>query len=504
MFNVLIADDEESIREGLMQIIDWEKYECQICGQAKNGEEAFKLIKELSPDLVLLDIKMPKMTGLDTLKAVKNDAELQNKKPHFLILSGFSDFTFAKEAMNYGAQGYLLKPVDEEELEERVSQIVNELKTQNTEEDLNKKFEKMFLSNSVKNAFEKPSEHDGKYSVILFDSKRANLSQKISDFNKSIKIAFTGLKPITFIHNDDIIAIFKDCKRSTILQTTEHFCKRNVASPFVVVGPELLNLEGALESFTTCYQDKDKLFFTPDFEYFLCTEDSNNNEENPSDFSPLLEKLVQDAVFCIETYDKAHLQELFETFLSDFNTKKGFYKSENVKTKCVSFVIELQSALSKKYPERNFPKESAYALVPQILAQNRFVNAFNIVKTFAFDFLENFHTNTANSTIVKVIQYVKTNFAEDLKLENLGERFYCNAAYLGKRFREETGMQFNAYLDKIRINEAKKKLETTDLKVYEISKIVGYSNTDYFFMKFRKATGMTPKEYKQQLSKQEN
>lgn len=80
----------------------------------------------------------------------------------------------------------------------------------------------------------------------------------------------------------------------------------------------------------------------------------------------------------------------------------------------------------------------------------------------------------------------------------MGDLFYCNSAYLGKKFKEYTGVQFNVYLDKIRIEEAKKKLAETDLKVYQISKLVGYSNTDYFFMKFRKYTGMTPKEFKQE------
>ena len=110
--------------------------------------------------------------------------------------------------------------------------------------------------------------------------------------------------------------------------------------------------------------------------------------------------------------------------------------------------------------------------------------------------LENFNTNTATSTITKVIAYIKTNYADDLKLETLGQMFYCNSAYLGKKFKEHTGVQFNTFLDQIRIEEAKKRLTETDLKVYQISKLVGYANTDYFFMKFKKYTGLTPKEFK--------
>ena len=103
---------------------------------------------------------------------------------------------------------------------------------------------------------------------------------------------------------------------------------------------------------------------------------------------------------------------------------------------------------------------------------------------------------TPGNHILKVMQYVRNNYARDLKLEFLGETFNCNSAYLGKRFREQTGETFNAYLDRIRIDAAKELLRTTDLKVYQVSKLVGYANIDYFFSKFRRHVGMTPRAFK--------
>jgi two-component system response regulator YesN len=118
------------------------------------------------------------------------------------------------------------------------------------------------------------------------------------------------------------------------------------------------------------------------------------------------------------------------------------------------------------------------------------------LKQILFTFLENFNFNTTESVIVKLIAYLKNNYSEDLKLEILGDMFNCNSAYLGKKFKKYTGVQFNTYLDNIRIDVAKEKLRTTDLKIYQISKLIGFTNTDYFFMKFKKYTGLTPKEYK--------
>nr|MCR4632049.1 response regulator [Treponema sp.] len=125
-FNVLIADDEENIRKGLKCIIDWEKIGCRICGEAANGKDAISQIIDLRPDLVILDIKMPGFTGIEVLSQVRNYfASDPSQMPAVLILSGYSDFDYAQKTMNLGASGYLLKPVDEVELEKKVTEIIH-------------------------------------------------------------------------------------------------------------------------------------------------------------------------------------------------------------------------------------------------------------------------------------------------------------------------------------------------------------------------------------------
>ena len=119
MYQVLIVDDEAPIRDGLKCIMDWESLGFSICGEASNGEEALRLILNLKPDLVLMDIHMPKMLGLTVVKKARE----QDYKGRFIILSGYSDFNYAQEAIRYGVEGYLTKPIDEETLLEVVSKI---------------------------------------------------------------------------------------------------------------------------------------------------------------------------------------------------------------------------------------------------------------------------------------------------------------------------------------------------------------------------------------------
>ena len=112
MYKVFLVDDEPSIREGLTTIIEWEKYGFQVIATAASGREAISRFEELEPDLTIIDIRMPGMTGLDVIEEVRRN----HPDSHFLILSGYADFDYAKKAISFGVDGYLLKPVDEEEI----------------------------------------------------------------------------------------------------------------------------------------------------------------------------------------------------------------------------------------------------------------------------------------------------------------------------------------------------------------------------------------------------
>ena len=120
---VLIADDEAIVLEGLKYIIDWEDLGFSICSQAQNGEEALEKVLNLQPDLVLLDIRMPKLTGTEIIQIARE----KGFKGHFIILSGYSDFSYAQTAIKYGVDFYLTKPIDEDELENAVVTVKKQI-----------------------------------------------------------------------------------------------------------------------------------------------------------------------------------------------------------------------------------------------------------------------------------------------------------------------------------------------------------------------------------------
>lgn len=127
MHQVLIADDELRIRQGLKKLIGWGELGYEIAGEASNGEDAYRFMAETKPDVALIDIRMPKLTGMETIKKAK-EGGFAGK---IIILSGYSDFSYAQQAIGLGVQHYLTKPVNQEELK----RILVEIKSQFQEED---------------------------------------------------------------------------------------------------------------------------------------------------------------------------------------------------------------------------------------------------------------------------------------------------------------------------------------------------------------------------------
>lgn len=129
LINVLIVDDEKIVREGIKHLIDWNNLGFCICGEAANGEEALSMIKLYDPGLVLLDIRMPKLYGTDLIAKVREDGF----EGDFIILSGYTDFSYAQTALHYGASFYLTKPIDENELINSVLAVKEKISKKRTQ-----------------------------------------------------------------------------------------------------------------------------------------------------------------------------------------------------------------------------------------------------------------------------------------------------------------------------------------------------------------------------------
>jgi len=495
MLKLLIVDDEDIVRKGIRTIIDWKKLGFEICGEAAAGEEAVEKIEKLKPHLVLLDIKMPGFSGIDCLKHFSN----AEHKPEFLILSGYSDFAYAQSAVNYGAKGYLVKPIDEDLLEEKVQEIAEYIISESYMQDetrlieRKKKLTKMFIAHRVLDADDAKDKSD--FQIVLFHPDLCGHEKRISELEVKAGDAMSLVNHMTFQHDGALVLIAENENTENLLRHVTRFCQKlassdpeNLAGPMAAAGGKYYGAQGLLDSYYEAKNLLPSLFFFSE-KYFITKDDVRQNNTDQH----LIER-TGEILSCIEIYDLKKIEALLDD--EEKNLQLNHNEPDEVKKICIAFIVELQNAVSAKYPEKELSTVPALDLVNIVMTKNYFFEVFDIVRNFVNSLAESFSSNTANSTILKVLQYVKNNFKEDLKLELLGELFNCNSAYLGKKFKEHTGVPFNTYLDVIRIEAAKEMLKNTDLKIYQISKLVGYSNTDYFFLKFKKHTNMTPKKFK--------
>ncbi|UJF32491.1 response regulator [Paenibacillus hexagrammi] len=137
MWRVMLVDDEPLVLEGMRVMVDWNRYSFDICGEATDGSEALELIGELRPDVVFTDIRMPLLTGIDLIQRTN---ESMKQPPTFVILSGYDDFSYAQTAMRENVSDYLLKPIDEQEIETVLKRLQQELgQKQRTNEEMEQK-----------------------------------------------------------------------------------------------------------------------------------------------------------------------------------------------------------------------------------------------------------------------------------------------------------------------------------------------------------------------------
>ncbi len=237
METVLIADDEKNIREGIKCIIDWEALGFTVCGEAANGEEALKQINEMHPGLVLLDIKMPKLSGLEVVE----NAREQGYNGKFIILSGFSDFKFAQTAIRLGVDNYITKPIDEDELAEAVKRIGEQIKTDRENvthnEHYRRKAKKELLHDLVRSqvdrevfSTEELNMTASVYQVVLYENFDIEEGENMPyQFSELLKVTNNGSRTFEHFMDDEYNVII--LKGSFAIEKFERFVEHYESTP---------------------------------------------------------------------------------------------------------------------------------------------------------------------------------------------------------------------------------------------------------------------------------
>lgn len=506
MYSVLLVDDEPMIREGLKTIINWEEQGYEVIDTASNGREAVEKFNALNPDLMILDIRMPGMTGLEVIEHLREEGN----KGHFLILSGHADFDYAKKAISFGVDGYLLKPVDEDEIIEELERVKNMLerdkkvKQHVSNEDLFYRehlIESMIFDDrtwaqeQVKDwGLDWPS-----YQVLLVEIYGESNSYMTEIKREIAEMLNTSQRGVVFSAGQYIGLLLKapatskdDSKR--LHEEIVSLIRRFSALGYIAGGTPVTQINDLGRSYREAVSTLELRFFAKEHTLMLFGEYEFDRE--PSSVHPLDENVLADKLYYALDIRSKDLLARVLSELEEIIISNG-YTEGDVKKITVQIAALALNKLSLNHEDA---KSIATEHTSMLAALYRQPTLYELLTTLNIQFVKvisQLGGNSKDTVIKQMIDFIKRNPGDHLKLELLADVFNYNSSYLGKLFKNYTGESFNVFVDKVRMEKAKELLEE-GLKVHQVSASIGYANVDYFHSKFKKYVGVSPSAYREQ------
>lgn len=508
---VLIIDDEPNVREGLKVIVPWEKHGFTVCGDAVDGIDGLQKIILLEPDLVLIDIRMPGMMGI----AVIEEAQKRGFKGKFIITTGYSEFEYAKKAISLGVSSYVLKPIDEDELILEVDKLAKEI---DNEKDIKGKASlgESFLHNQIliKALTTNPQDLGdvspdqytqlqlkyNQYHLAVLDievslNRRADIIEKIIAYIGT----YEGIEAIEM--NNEIVFIMTGDKiegqKEALANLHNKLISRYKVKSTIAFGREVLGFEEMPDAYKKLKSLMEKHFLLPQKLIWEEEEEERTEETIQIDATSISTQLYS----LLQVGDAERLKEELKNIkealvASRVNMHRTMGLLINILIKCLDHIRHQYAQYEISVPDGDLVIEEIYkcADIDEVIAY---------MEKELVSLGEQIEREAPENTMDKILYYIRNNYNKELRLELLAELFNYNSAYLGKSFKNYTGESFNVYIDKLRINKAKELLLKKDMRVYQISKQVGYKHIDYFHSKFKKYVGLSPLEYRKSKGRQE-
>ncbi|HHV12467.1 MAG TPA: response regulator [Clostridiales bacterium] len=500
---IIIVEDEIKIREGLSKLID-KHTPHEIIGEAKDGEEGLELILRLKPDLVISDIRMPVMDGLEMLTRLNG----MKVRIHAVILSGYSEFDYAKRAIGLNVKDYLLKPVTLED----VQLLLERMEKKIAEERL---AQKGTPQSCIRDVILGSTEYDEetirsicgfkltmRYQMYLgyIGATRATYSAEYIERMELIRNRF----PETVIHTihmeatKEIVTLIAG--EISYEEISDYFERRVLAT---LKGREeqtpwsAARFEKLTEQAKTYKGLKNIQKFGISIENdLLITRERISGLRKAKYRYPIeIENKIK-AEICNGTRDK--LDEYKNEFFL-FMKNKGYEPAsvvdgymrlytatanllQEIDTKNYEILRQMNILMQISEARTRVELEKAYSEVIHLLVS-----------------VKEKREDIRNYTIKRTINYIRDHYKEGITLEETAHKLNITPEYLCTLFNRELGMNFSAFLTEFRLSHAKRLLKGTELKIYEIAAEVGYSDPKYFNRVFKEKYGVSPGEFRQNL-----
>lgn len=474
MYKAVIVDDERWIVEGIKAGVRWEMYGFIVAGEAENGFEGLELIKKIQPDLVLTDIKMPLVNGLELIKRGKEIS------PHtfFAVLSGHAEFAYAQKALNYGTFSYCLKPFEIEEIESMLDKLSQSLKQRPQS---------------------KPAYDIQELYEVLCSGNEQLLVEKLS----SARMPISTTRPIT------PIVIQSDYESTLFLDNTHHIRFRMNKRRF-----GLFIYSHLIDDFLNTLNLSNS---TID-----CSIGIGPSSSSPAELGASLEAASVAAYGCFSTGKNGTYTSVpsTETAINDLLTE---LTSALAQKDQIQFISVMKSCRSL-FHNYTLTIRDAYLIMNTVLflltrdgvkGQVRFLEGYEqLYLDFGhadamIDYLIEHALNqlpdeisaaiagVTHIRIKEILTYIHHHFNEEISIQSLSEKFYLSPTYLSQLFKKEVGENFVEYLSRQRIQYACKLLAETNMTVSQIGAKCGFNDYFYFTRIFKRLNRMTPTQYRE-------
>ncbi len=526
-YKVLVVDDEPIAVESVIYMLNKNFEEIEICGSARSGKDAIEKAYNLHPDIIIMDINMPGINGLEAMKQIRG----VNPNVLFIIMSAFDYFDYAVEALNLGVVEYLLKPVKEVTLTETMTKALEQIRVRET--NIQKTLEQQermemiipVLETGFMNSlclYSGSTEelksycqlfgfvNGGGYVMALeFGQKKSHkIENKIGAgvygekmYGEYKKIIQSKLKAIVgpIMLNRIIVYVFDENKtqdyeqKSHSVEEAGRILERAIRiypDIFIGIGRYYENIEEAKKSY------QEALFalgvLTSDKEgeeaQILHVDDILERiEYTDSDYEDQLEEICLHAAEQEENELTALFHEVYGRMSRDSSMTLEVLKNSMIGL-VTSFASRWKSAVGNYYD-----------VLKDIIGTESKDRLYSIVRNFlerTADRIQEGRKIKVNSIIDKANKYMQQNFAREISLEEVAREVNLSPYYFSRFYKEETGVNFSDRLTEIRMETAKELLKKDEYTIKDVCYMTGYTEPNYFSKIFKKVTGATPTEYK--------
>lgn len=542
MLKIFLAEDEVVVRETIKRMIPWEELGFELVGEAADGEMALPLLIRQQPDLLITDIKMPFMDGLTLARLAKK--EIPGLK--VVILSGYDDFNYAKQAIGIGVEDYLLKPITKNALIERLSEIRSRYEHEKTQKEYYEKFQRemqAYEKNSSRDFFEalvggsmdmmevyKRAEKLGldivaeAYNVLIFtmncdedfSGQRDEYSSWEAESLELLENFFAGhSSAMLFRSNIFSYGVLLKGQRETIEENTRACVGeiRKILSRqdgrrewFLAVGQSVERLSQIQKSYHTASRAFSQRYL---YDENILYYDEMETMEHPggqaeTEDNAYLQKVDVNALnpAILQKFLSNGLQEETENFVKDYFYAIGQEPMEslvfrnyvilNVRFSVISFIKglgcdtnEMESADTEEVlAESGKNMESAIAYAKKMISQ-------------AIEIRDQNSGNKNRSILKTAVDFIDSHYMdEEISLNTVANVANVSSNHFSALFSQNMGQTFIEYLTTLRMNKAKELLRCTGMRSSEIAGEIGYKDAHYFSYLFKKTQGMTPSDYR--------